>query len=121
MSIKVYRIENQEQGHGIWRNFDGSWNPVFDKLSDGQVRNSPMEDNSFYSDNNEKWFASAPSKETLKHWFSSRDVDELQSLGYEIFEFEVDNYREVSEFEYVFTRASVISQTILEKNDIWKG
>ena len=37
MNIKVYRIENQAQGHGIWRNFDGSWNPVFDKLSDGQV------------------------------------------------------------------------------------
>ena len=47
MNIKVYRIENQAQGHGIWRNFDGSWNPVFDKLSDGQVRNLPMEDNSF--------------------------------------------------------------------------
>ena len=120
MNIKVYRIENQEQGHGIWRNFDGSWNPVFDKLSDGQARNLPMKDSSFYSDNNEKWFASAPSKETLKHWFSSKDVDELHSLGYKIFEFEVNNYREVSEFEYVFTRASVVSQTILEKNDIWR-
>ena len=120
MSNKVYRIENQKEGHGIWRNFDGTWNPVFDKLSDGQVRNLPMEDSSFYSDNNEKWFASAPSKETMLHWFSSQDVDELQSLGYEIFEFEVSSYRKVSEFEYVFTRESVIKQTILAKNEIWK-
>lgn len=120
MNIKVYRIENQAQGHGIWRDFDGSWNPVFDKLSEGQAKKLPMEESSFYSDNNEKWFASAPSKETLKHWFSSKDVDELQSLGYEIFEFEVKSYREVSEFEYVFIRSDIITQTILEKTDIWE-
>lgn len=40
-----YRVENQEEKHGLWRNFDGSWNPIFDQLSEGLSRSLPMEDN----------------------------------------------------------------------------
>lgn len=28
-----YRVEDQAEKHGMWRNFDGTWNPVFDQLS----------------------------------------------------------------------------------------
>lgn len=44
-----YRVENQEEKHGLWRNFDGSWNPIFDQLSEGLSRSLPMEDNPLYS------------------------------------------------------------------------
>lgn len=27
-----YRVEDQVEKHGLWRNFDGTWNPVFDQL-----------------------------------------------------------------------------------------
>lgn len=26
-----YRVEDQAEKHGLWRNFDGTWNPVFDQ------------------------------------------------------------------------------------------
>ena len=29
-----YRVEDQAEKHGLWRNFDGTWNPVFDQLSE---------------------------------------------------------------------------------------
>lgn len=46
------------------------WNPVFDQLSEGLSRSLPMEDSELYREGGKQWFSAAPSKETLKHWFS---------------------------------------------------
>ena len=43
-----YRVEDQVKKHGLWRNFDGTWNPVFDQLSEGLSRSLPMEDSELY-------------------------------------------------------------------------
>ena len=45
-----YRVEDQVEKHGLWRNFDGTWNPVFDQLSEGLSRSLPMEDSELYRD-----------------------------------------------------------------------
>ena len=119
--IRAYRIEDQINKHGLWRNFDGSWNPVFDKLSDGLSRSLPMEDNDLYRDGGRQWFSAAPSKETLKHWFSLQDVLELASLGYKIYEFELKEVRRVSDFEIVFTRDNINSQTEILYDEIWEN
>ena len=119
MAVLGYRVENQIGGNGLWRNFDGTLNPVFDKLSDGLSRNLPMEDSEEYRKGGKQWFASAPSKETLKHWFSEKDVIELLALGYKVYEFILENTRKISDFEIVFTRDNIVSQREIDYKEIW--
>lgn len=117
--IYGYRVEDQVGKHGLWRNFDGTWNPVFDQLSESLSRSLPMEDSDLYRQDNKKWFSAAPSKETLKHWFSLNDVLELSKLGYRIYEFELQNTKTVSDFEIIFTRDNIVSQTEINYKEIW--
>lgn len=112
--MKAYRVENQKLGHGIWRNFDGTVNPIFSKLTHGKCKNMPLEDSDFYREGGKHWFSAADSPEKLKVWFSSLDVLEMLFLGYKVYEFEISNFRFVSEFEICFTRDSIISQTEID-------
>lgn len=114
-----YRVEDQVEKHGLWRNFDGTWNPVFDRLSEGLSRSLPMEDSELYREGGKQWFSAAPSKETLKHWFSVNDVLELQKLGYKVYEFELVNTKEVSDFEIIFTRDNIVQQREINYKEIW--
>lgn len=114
-----YRVEDQVEKHGLWRNFDGTWNPVFDQLSEGLSRSLPMEDSELYREGEKQWFSAAPSKETLKHWFSVNDVLELQKLGYKVYEFELVNIKEVSDFEIIFTRDNIVQQREINYKEIW--
>lgn len=34
-TILGYRVEDLVEQHGLWRNFDGTWNPVFEHLTEG--------------------------------------------------------------------------------------
>lgn len=113
-----YRVEDQSEKHGLCRNFDGTWNPVFDQLSEGLSRNLPMGDSALYREDGKQWFSAAPSKETLKHWFSVSDVLELQKLGYKVYEFELINIKEVSDFEIIFTRDNIVQQREINYKEI---
>lgn len=117
--LKVYRVENEAEEKGLWRKFDGTWQPLFDMLTDGKCKDMPMEDNPIYRDGGKRWFASAPSKEALREWFSKRDLEELVSKGFTITEFEVTEYKKVSDFEYIFTRDNIINKCYLEVSDIY--
>lgn len=117
--IKVYRVENEKEQKGLWRKFDGTWEPLFDMLTDGQCKDMPMDDNPIYREGGKQWFASAPSKETLQKWFSKRDLEELIANGFTISEFEVVGHKKVSDFEYIFTRDNIISRTYLSVSDIY--
>lgn len=117
--IKVYRVENEKEQKGLWRKFDGTWEPLFDMLTDGQCKDMPMEDSPIYREGGKQWFASAPSKETLQKWFSKRDLEELTAKGFTISEFEVFGHKKISDFEYIFTRDSIISRAYLKVSDIY--
>ncbi len=117
--IKVYRVENEKEQKGLWRKFDGTWEPLFDMLTDGQCKDMPMEDSPIYREGGKQWFASAPSKETLQKWFSKRDLEELTAKGFTISEFEVVGHKKISDFEYIFTRDNIISRTYLKVSDIY--
>lgn len=117
--IKVYRVENEKEQKGLWRKFDGTWEPLFDMLTDGQCKDMPMEDSPIYREGGKQWFASAPSKETLQKWFSKRDLEELTAKGFTISEFEIVGHKKVSDFEYIFTRDNIISRTYLKVSDIY--
>ena len=119
MTTKVYRVENEKEQKGLWRKFDGTWEPLFDMLTDGLCRDMPMDDNPTYREGGKQWFASAPSKDTLQKWFSKRDLEELTAADFTISEFEVSSYRKVSKFEYIFTRDSIVGRKYLTVNDIY--
>ena len=117
--MKVYRVENEAEQKGLWRKFDGTWEPLFDMLTDGLCRDMPMDDDPLYRAEGKQWFASAPSKETLQKWFSKRDLEELLAAGFTVSEFEVTNCKKVSDYEYIFTRDSIVSKTDLKVSDIY--
>lgn len=119
-TILGYRVEDPVEQHGLWRNFDGTWNPVFEYLTEGLARSMNMDDDPMYREGGKQWFSAAPTKETLKHWFSRQDVLELRELGYRVYEFELVGVREVSEFEIVFTRDNIVRQTEIPMDVVWE-
>ena len=118
--MKVYRVEDPYRKHGIWRDFDGTVNPVFKYLSDGKCKDMPMENSDFYREGGKNWFSATDTPEKLKAWFSTQDIIEMEDMGYSVIEFEVTNVREVSEFEVVFTRDSIIKWDYIDPCSIWK-
>lgn len=118
-TVKAYRVENQVEQHGIWRDFDGTINPVFKHLSQGKCKDMPMEDSDFYRADGFQWFSATDTPEKLKAWFSALDVIEMERMGYKVYEFEISEYRVVSEYEIVFTRECVVSQREIPADEIW--
>ena len=117
--MKVYRVENPVEEHGLWRNFDGSPCDVFDKLTHGKSRTLPMPDNDFYREGGKQWFAATDTPEKLKEWLDILDIVQLRHLGYKVYQFEVSNVKTVSEYEVVFTRDSIQSVIAIDPADIW--
>ena len=117
--MKAYRVEDQERGHGIWRDFDGTVNPVFSQLTQGKCKDMPMEDNDFYRYDGKQWFSATDTPEKLKVWFSALDVIEMQDLGYSVFEFDISSCRVVSKYEICFTRDSILSQKKIDPRSIY--
>ena len=117
---KVYRVEDPIRGEGLWRNIFGEHSPVFDRLTDGKVREMPMDDApEIYQQGGKHWFASAPTSETLQHWFSIQDLEELEAIEYGIFEIEVKNEKVLNPFETIFTRDNIISMKKIGIADIY--
>lgn len=117
--IKVYRVENEKDQLGLWRDFDGTWNPKFDMLSDGKCRDLPMPHSEIYGFEGKRWFSSAPTKESFKVWFSKKDIEELTENGFSMAEFEVSNWKVVSQYEYIFPRDAIISKVPIEISEIF--
>lgn len=115
----AYRVENPVGQHGIWRDFDGKVNPVFQHLTHGKCKDMPMEDSDFYREGGKQWFSATDTPEKLRVWFSALDVAEMEKLGYGVYIFEVREYRVVSECEIVFTRESVVSVDRISPFVIW--
>lgn len=117
--MKVYRVEDPVLQHGLWRNFDGTVNPVFSKLTVGKCKDMPMEDSDFYRSDGKQWFAATDEPEKLKAWFDVLDIIEMEKLGYAVYEFDVDSVKTVSPFEVVFTRGSIRSVKVIDPCGIW--
>ena len=78
-----------------------------------------MEDSDFYRADGFQWFSATDTPEKLKTWFSALDVIEMERMGYKVYEFEISEYRVVSEYEIVFTRECVVSQREIPADEIW--
>lgn len=116
----VYRVESEDGKLGLWRDADGTWNPKFHLLRDGKCKDMPMEDSEVYREGGKRWFASAPSRELLKEWFSLEDLCDLQKHGFGIYEFEVSQWKLVSEFECIFPRDAVVGRKEIGISEIYE-
>lgn len=115
----VYRVENTDKQYGLWRDFDGTWNPKFHLLRHGKCRDMPMEDNPMYGAEGKRWFASAPTKDLLREWFSLRDLEDLAAYGFKVYELIVTKWKEVSEFETIFPRDAIVRQKEISISEIY--
>lgn len=101
----LYRIDNFEQKRGIWRDWDGNWNPVFDEfLQDGVSKDLPMEDNKTYQGG---WFAATESLETLiPHWVSFDDLRKLYKHGWVVQSYlcEEQYTKKLNDYETIFLK-----------------
>ena len=77
-------------------------------------------DSDFYREGGKNWLSATDTPEKLKAWFSAQDVIEMEDMGYSVIEFEVTNVREVSEFEVVFARESILKWDYIDPCSIWK-
>lgn len=116
----VYRVENTDKKQGLWRDFDGTWNPKFHLLTDGKCRNAPMDRSSVYGEGGKRWFASAPTKETLRVWFSLSDLQDLLKNGFKIYEFTVSQWKVVSDCEFIFPRDAIVDQVEIPVSEIYR-
>lgn len=117
--MKVYRVEDQAGKHGLWRDFDGTINPLFTKLTVGKCKDMPMPDSDFYRANGKQWFSATDTPEKLLAWFDVMDIIESEKLGYHVYEFDVAGVRKVSDYEVVFTRDSVRECRAIDPQTIW--
>lgn len=107
---EIFRIENQETMHGMWYNQKGELDPFIKTLTEGISADLPMEPHERYGQNNKRWFSGCKDFELLKHWFSRRDILELNDAGYRLYKFESQEFQN-EEFQTIFTREGVLSQT----------
>lgn len=115
-----FRVEHPA-GYGLWRNADGTYNPVFPKLTVGKCRDVPMPDSPLYGKDGFRWFSTTESLETLLHWFDIKDIEELSKLGYVVSEYQFEDdsvfFKRLNEYESIIVRekASAHNTIPLEK------
>jgi len=116
--LKIYRIENKETHHGMWYRIDGTLDPFIKKLTDGKMKHLPMEFHERYSKGGLKWFSGCGSKEMMQHWFSNLDAFELMQNGYQLFEFESNQFVDEGN-QVLFTREGIVQQQEIPLETIW--
>lgn len=117
-TLIVYRIEHGAGQHGMWYRADGTYDPFIKTVPNAKSAELPMDPDKRYGQRGRRWYSAAGSIEAMHYWFTAEDAKALAAAGYEVFEFEVSEYI-VEEFQVIFTRESVIRQTLLPSEIIW--
>lgn len=116
---EIFRIENQETMHGMWYNEKGEYDPFIFNLTEGISADLPMGYHERYGQDAARWFSGCVDFEQMKHWFSERDIRELDAAGYHLYKFEAKQFQH-EEFQTIFTREGIVQQTLLPMDDLLK-
>lgn len=108
--MKLFRIEHTESQKGMWNTFSAENKPLVTYLSNRVVAELPMPHDDRYGLYGRRWYSAADSLEMLDYWFKEKDINELISLGFEVFEIEASEYERFNQ-EMIFTKESVIEIT----------
>jgi hypothetical protein len=90
---KLYRVENPLSKQGLWYREDGTFNPFIKTLTNAISRDLPMGFDPQFKLEGLDWISATDKLSDMKYWFSPQDLQELEGLGYGLFEFDVTRYR----------------------------
>lgn len=94
---RLFRVENPLSKQGLWYREDGTFNPFIQTaLTNAIAKDLPMGFDPAFKVEGLDWISATDSLPELKNWFSPKDLQELQSLGYSLFEFDVTRYRKLN-------------------------
>lgn len=103
----LFRVENQATEIGLWYNSDGTFTEFIKTLDEAQSRDIPMGFDPQMKDGG-NWVSACDNIPDMKNWFSTKDLQALQQIGYGLYAFEVPDYRIVNGHA-VFLRERVVT------------
>lgn len=86
MSALIYRVENPDTMAGLWYDGAGNFTEFVRTLDDGQCRDLPMPHDPELAGG---WFSACDNLTDMSHWFSISDLEQLEGLGYGLYEITV--------------------------------
>jgi hypothetical protein len=109
----LYRVENRMTWQGLWYNKDGTFNPFIKTLTNAISRDLPMGFDPQFKVNGLDWVSACDNLPDMRNWFSLEDLAELDGLGYNLYEFKVERYRNVNGHA-AFAREHIYEQQKLD-------
>src|SRR5690606_16096141 len=91
----VYRVENPNTFQGLWYDKNGNFNPFITKIPNALCKDLPMDFNPEFKVGGLDWYSACDSLDDMSTWFSREDLINLSAAGYNLYQFNVSNYRTV--------------------------
>lgn len=90
----LVRMEHRFTRQSLWYTPEGDFDPIVLKLKDGSIaKELPMGFDPDMRAGGDRWISACQTLEALACVFTPEDVCELESQGYGLFEFTVENFR----------------------------
>src|SRR5699024_3410162 len=111
--MKLYRIQSVKN-ESLWYSFDGKFK---DRLKDITGEEIPMPWEEFRQiDNKLKLLSSVKDLNMFPNWFSEDHIKKLFNSGYSLFEYEVNNFIELTFGEVLFDYNAVLSSKEIQED-----
>lgn len=115
----IYRIENPNDGDGMWYGGDGVLKKKIHILCpNGIAKDFPMPFNPLHRKDGKIWKSAGKSIENMNQWFTSEDAKSLYENGFRLYEFKTKIYQEL-EMEILFVPTEVESKVEIPLNKVW--
>lgn len=89
----IYRVENPRTMQGLWYDRYGRFNGFIRQFGDALCHDLPMPADPAFKLGSRDWFSGCDNLPDMANWFSLADLKRLHGLGYDLYRFEVPNYR----------------------------
>jgi hypothetical protein len=89
----LYRVGRADTSQGLWYDTEGRYAGLIHRLAHGPAAELPMGEHPVFRAEGRRWISVTESLETLRDWFSRRDMEELLPYGYEVQAIEVTEHR----------------------------
>lgn len=109
----IFRIENQQSNQGLWYDKNGNYSPFINSLPNAKCKDLPMDFDPTYQDGGLQWLSGCSDMQQLRSWFSEQDLIYLSNAGYNLYRFEVSDFRQVPG-HVIFTRERVIETSKID-------
>lgn len=101
--MKIFRIERTTSGTGMWYDEGGVYNPFIETLTEGRAKELPMGYDERYHEGGHDWYSGCESPESLREWFSERDIVELIAGGFRLVTYTAKHFI-VEPTQVIFTK-----------------